>query len=53
MLLVAEELSTLENDHVILLGMPFLRGYYAIHDMDNKSLGLVPLRKDTHELHEV
>ena len=52
MLLVNEELPALENEHAVLLGQAFLRGYYAIHDMDNKSIGLVPLRKDTHELHE-
>jgi len=27
------------TDHVWLLGMPFLRGYYSIYDLDNKKLG--------------
>jgi len=52
MLVMLEELDSLEGQHTILLGDPFLRAYYTIYDMEANKIGLVPLRQDTHELQE-
>ena len=49
---IQEELESLEEHHTLLLGDPFLRTYYSIYDLEKKSIGLVPLRQDIHELHE-
>lgn len=53
MLLMLEELASLEGQHAILLGDPFLRSYYTMYDMESPNkIGFVPLRQDMHEFHE-
>jgi len=40
--------SALETDGSVmwLLGANFLRGWYSIHDQDNKRMGFVPLKSN-------
>lgn len=50
MMLVYEELASLEGNYSILMGDPFLRNYYSIYDMSNMRVGLIPLHKEIIEL---
>jgi len=50
--MIDEELPTLEGEYTVLLGMPFLRAYYTIYDMDDNRFGLVPLRPEAHKFQE-
>ena len=44
MLVINEELSSLEAQHTVLLGDPFLRAYYTVYDLETAQMGFVPLR---------